>query len=84
MVADEWQGHGVGSALISELARRSSGAGIRRWRAVYFSGNKGAQKLLNLFADQESAEAVGGGVIDAMYLLRSGESAESDTSFGVT
>ncbi|CAN5148988.1 hypothetical protein BH20VER2_BH20VER2_07680 [soil metagenome] len=35
VTADEWQRHGVGKALVQELARRSQQVGIRRWRRLF-------------------------------------------------
>lgn len=72
VTADEWQRHGVGKALVQELARRSQQVGILRWRAVYFVGNRGAKRLLSRVAKQESGESVGGGVMDTVWVLHRG------------
>ena len=46
VVADDWQGRGVGSLLARELARRARGLGIRRFTATIASDNRPAQRLM--------------------------------------
>jgi acetyltransferase len=46
VVADEWQGRGVGSLLARELAARARGLGIRRFTATIGGDNLPAQRLM--------------------------------------
>ena len=46
VVADDWQGRGVGSLLARELAARARGLGIRRFTATMAGDNVAAQRLL--------------------------------------
>ena len=46
VVADAWQGRGVGSALIASLARRAREVGISRWWALMLTDNFAARRLL--------------------------------------
>jgi len=52
-VADEFQGHGIGTALLEELARLARRAGIRRFLAHVLPTN---QKMLQVFQDLGFAE----------------------------
>jgi RimJ/RimL family protein N-acetyltransferase len=45
-VADEWQGKGVGTALINALAEDARAAGIRRFRASILAENKASLALM--------------------------------------
>ncbi len=40
-VQDEWQGRGVGTALLSMLARRARDNGVERFTGVCLAGNRG-------------------------------------------
>jgi RimJ/RimL family protein N-acetyltransferase len=46
VVADEWQGHGIGPALLRELAGAALDAGIPRLVATTLGENRPAHKLL--------------------------------------
>jgi RimJ/RimL family protein N-acetyltransferase len=46
VVADTWQGRGVGSLLADELAARARGQGIRRFTATMSADNVPAHRLL--------------------------------------
>ena len=46
VVADSWQGRGVGSLLAEELGRRARGNGIHRFTATMAADNLPAQRLL--------------------------------------
>jgi len=46
VVADLWQGHGVGSALIERLAARAKAAGVERFTARMLIGNHAGHRLL--------------------------------------
>ena len=52
-VADAFQGHGVGTAMLAELARTASRAGIRRFVAHVLPTN---QRMLQVFRDLGFAE----------------------------
>jgi RimJ/RimL family protein N-acetyltransferase len=52
-VADACQGHGVGTAMLAELARAASRAGIRRFVAHVMPTN---QRMLQVFRDLGFAE----------------------------
>jgi RimJ/RimL family protein N-acetyltransferase len=45
-VADGWQHHGVGTALVERLATRARAAGIERATALILLGNEPARRLL--------------------------------------
>jgi GNAT superfamily N-acetyltransferase len=45
-VQDEWQGRGVGTALLSMLARRAGDNGVERFTGVCLAGNR---EMLQLF-----------------------------------
>ena len=52
-VADAFQGHGVGTAMLAELARMAERAGIRRFVAHVLPSN---QRMLQVFRDLGFAE----------------------------
>lgn len=52
-VADDFQGHGVGTAMLAELARTAGRAGIRRFVAHVLPSN---QRMLQVFRDLGFAE----------------------------
>jgi RimJ/RimL family protein N-acetyltransferase len=51
VVADSWQGHGIGSLLVDELAPRARARGIRRFTATMASDNVAAHRLLAKLTD---------------------------------
>jgi acetyltransferase len=51
VVADEWQGLGLGGALAEQLAAAAHHAGIRRLAAVMLAGNEPARRLMLRIAD---------------------------------
>jgi RimJ/RimL family protein N-acetyltransferase len=63
VVADQWQGRGVGAALVARLAQRARAHGIKRFTAQVMVGNEPARRLLE-------------GVGDIIDERRSGGSAE--------
>ena len=52
VVADEWQGLGLGGALAEQLAAAAHHAGIRRLAAVMLAGNEPARRLMLRIADR--------------------------------
>jgi acetyltransferase len=63
-VVDAWQNHGVGTILVTELARRASEVGVRRFTLVMARANEAAHRLMHrapgeieqLAVDREDAE----------------------------
>jgi RimJ/RimL family protein N-acetyltransferase len=51
-VADLWQGRGVGSALIEQLAARAQAAGVERFTARMLIGNHAGHRLLERVAEE--------------------------------
>ena len=51
VVADDWQGHGVGAALADRLTARARAAGIERITARMIVGNDAALRLIAHCAD---------------------------------
>jgi GNAT superfamily N-acetyltransferase len=60
MVADEWQGRGVGGTLLRELAALARAAGIVELRAVLCCGNPRAVSLVSRLAATSDARWDGG------------------------
>lgn len=50
VVADSWQGHGIGTLLVDELAPRARARGIRRFTATMASDNRPAHRLFEKLA----------------------------------
>lgn len=69
VVADAWQRRGVGKVLMQDLAERARQVGIRRWQALFLSGNTGARRLMEAVAWQRSERSAGQGVVEAIYDL---------------
>ena len=69
IVADEWQGRGVGRLLLGCLAERSRAVGICRWKAVMLAENDAARRLLEGIGPLVSRRTEGPGVAEAVYLL---------------
>jgi GNAT superfamily N-acetyltransferase len=44
-VLDRWQGRGVGTALMAELARRAAAEGVTTFDATVFADNRAARRL---------------------------------------
>jgi acetyltransferase len=59
VVADDWHGKGLGTALLEDLARRSREEGIERYRALVLAENEEALRLLRRVGEvrQHSAGA---------------------------
>ena len=69
MVADPWQGRGVGSALIERLAARARAAGVERFTARMLIGNHAGHRLFVQVAD-EISEHEDAGTIELTARLR--------------
>jgi nucleotide-binding universal stress UspA family protein/GNAT superfamily N-acetyltransferase len=52
-VVDDWQGRGLGRALLSELTRRARQEGVRRFLAIVLTENRTAVKLLRGVSDAQ-------------------------------
>jgi GNAT superfamily N-acetyltransferase len=59
VVADEWQGRGVGSVLAEELGRRARGNGITRFTATMASDNVPAHRLMEKLARHTERQNTG-------------------------
>jgi RimJ/RimL family protein N-acetyltransferase len=62
VVADDWQGRGVGSLLARELARRARGLGVKRFTATIAADNQPAHKLMAKLTRQLEHHHAGAGV----------------------
>lgn len=61
-VADDWQGCGVGSALLMHLALQSRAIGIHRWVATILPDNEHALRLVSKFGAVVSRRWEDGGL----------------------
>lgn len=75
---DEWQGLGIGTILIRTLAREARGAGITRWRAVFFRSNQLTEKLLQRVGEKVIQRGFGSGAVDTVYELYLPEGLEGE------
>jgi len=71
VVTDEWQGRGVGSALIASLARRAAAVGIERWWALMLTDNFAARRLLEK-SGRVRREVVSSGLSELTFDLAPG------------
>ena len=69
VVADLWQGMGIGSILARELSARARGLGIRRFTATIASDNVPARRLLQKLNRQVGGGPVGYGVSELVLEL---------------
>jgi RimJ/RimL family protein N-acetyltransferase len=69
VVADHWQGRGVGGALADRLRDRARSVGIERVTARMLIGNRGGRRLLDRIAD-EISENEDAGTIDIAARLK--------------
>jgi protein lysine acetyltransferase len=69
VVADAWQGRGVGTALIERLAQRARAARVERWTALMLVGDQRARRLLARVAD-ETEEHRDSGTLEITARLR--------------
>ena len=63
-VADEWQGRGVGTLLLTHLTRWARAKGIRRFQASMLADNRAAERLMLKLGPVESRRALSPGVIE--------------------
>lgn len=76
VVADAWQGRGVGTALIERLAKRASAARVERWTALMLVGDERARRLLARVAD-ETEEHRDSGTLEVTVRLKTTASTRS-------
>jgi RimJ/RimL family protein N-acetyltransferase len=69
VVAERWQGRGVGTALAERLSARARGAGVECFTARMLIGNHGGRRLLERVADELSRDEEGG-TVDVSARLR--------------
>lgn len=69
VVADAWQGRGIGRLLTSELAVAAFRHGIRRWTATMLFDNTAVRRLLQGVSHEIQFVVQGGGVVEARCLL---------------
>jgi RimJ/RimL family protein N-acetyltransferase len=69
VVADLWQGRGVGTALVEQLSARARSAGVECFTARMLIGNHAGRRLLERVAD-EISENQGAGTIEFTARLR--------------
>jgi RimJ/RimL family protein N-acetyltransferase len=69
VVADLWQGRGVGTALVEQLSARARSAGVECFTARMLIGNHAGRRLLERVAD-EISEDQGAGTIEFTARLR--------------
>jgi GNAT superfamily N-acetyltransferase len=75
VVEDAWQGRGLGSLLLEELARRARARGIRRFRVLMRADNRRAADLFGRLGTVVS-RSMDDGVLDLEVALPSGVGAE--------
>lgn len=57
VVADDWQGHGLGGRLLEELSERARAEGVRRFRAPVLADNPAALAVLAGLGEAETRPA---------------------------
>jgi RimJ/RimL family protein N-acetyltransferase len=81
-VVDDWQGHGVATALLSELVARAREEGIERFQALVLADNETAIDLFQqLSEDHPEPARVGAGNVELLIDLPEGDEL-SDTQLG--
>jgi RimJ/RimL family protein N-acetyltransferase len=66
VVADDWQGHGLGSLLARELASAARQLGVRRFTATMLAENKPAHRLMAKLADHLEERPSGFGTTETV------------------
>jgi GNAT superfamily N-acetyltransferase len=61
-VADDWQGRGIGTALLALLAERARQEGIDRFRGLMLTDNRPVHELVGLFGEPRVLERGAGTV----------------------
>ena len=59
-VADDWQGRGLGTALLELLADRARDEGVRRFKASVLADNRPMLEVLDALGDAQVVESSGG------------------------
>jgi RimJ/RimL family protein N-acetyltransferase len=70
VVADEWQGRGIGSRVSRELLRRAADNGVRRLTAITLEENRAARRMLRRLGFRTTG--FGGGVVELELALDGG------------
>lgn len=68
VVADAWQGRGIGSRLVAELAAAAVRTGVQRWRVVRLAENVAAARVFERVG-APAADQVTAGVRESIYEL---------------
>jgi GNAT superfamily N-acetyltransferase len=71
-VADDWQGHGIGTVLLGLLADRARDEGVERFRGVMLSRNAPIQELVTLLGEPRVIDRQPGTVEVEVDLPREG------------
>jgi protein lysine acetyltransferase len=69
VVADSWQGRGVGSLLAEQLGRRAQSLGVKRFTATMASDNVPAHRLMRRLTNHLEQRHAGSGVDELVMQL---------------
>ena len=78
-IVDDWQRHGVGTALLAALTERAVRAGIRRFHMSMLRENRAARALIGHFGPATVMSAAGN-VVELSYSLAGESSAPAGSS----
>ena len=67
VIADPWQGMGVGSELMRTISSAAFKVGIRRWFAAMFSDNFAMRRLFEKFGRKCEEHEIGSGIVEVIY-----------------
>jgi len=67
VVADDWQGRGVGKLLTHVLAQEARRCGVRKWRALMLLDNERVRKLLESVGPEIDRKIGGCGTLEVLY-----------------
>jgi GNAT superfamily N-acetyltransferase len=72
-VPDDWQGRGVGTALLDRLSRRARANGVRSFLGICLADNREMQELLRELGPTSRSRQVGDGLVEVEVDLPPGE-----------